>query len=80
MEKRFQLTQKGTNVPTEVRAGLTTFMAMSYILAVNPGMFAELEGILRRGLHRHCGTCCDRHGDHGPFGEPASDLGSRYGP
>lgn len=45
MERRFQLNQRGTNVRTEVRAGLTTFMAMSYILAVNPGMFAELEGV-----------------------------------
>ena len=42
MEKLFHLREKGASVRTEVIAGLTTFMAMSYILMVNPGMFAEL--------------------------------------
>lgn len=36
MEKLFRLKQKGTNIKTEFIAGLTTFLAMSYILAVNP--------------------------------------------
>lgn len=38
MEKLFKLKQHGTNVKTEIIAGITTFLAMSYILAVNPGM------------------------------------------
>ncbi len=38
MEKLFKLKQKGTNVRTEIIAGITTFLAMAYILAVNPGM------------------------------------------
>ena len=42
MEKFFKLSEKGTNVRTELIAGITTFMAMAYILMVNPGMFAEL--------------------------------------
>ncbi len=33
------------NVRTEVLAGITTFLTMSYILAVNPNMFKELEGM-----------------------------------
>lgn len=37
-EKVFKLKEKGTNVKTELIAGLTTFLAMAYILAVNPGM------------------------------------------
>ena len=41
-ERKFQLRKKGSNVKTEVMAGLTTFMAMVYILMVNAGMFAEL--------------------------------------
>lgn len=45
MEKLFKLKQNGTTVKTEIIAGLTTFMAMSYILLVNPGMFSELEGV-----------------------------------
>jgi len=38
MEKLFKLKAHGTNVKTEIIAGITTFLAMSYILAVNPGM------------------------------------------
>ena len=42
MEKFFKLSERGASVRTEIVAGLTTFMAMAYILMVNPGMFAEL--------------------------------------
>ncbi len=40
IEKIFQLSKKHSNVKTEIIAGLTTFLAMAYILAVNPGMLA----------------------------------------
>lgn len=36
MEKFFELKERGTDVRTEVTAGITTFMTMAYILAVNP--------------------------------------------
>ncbi|MCC5843555.1 MAG: NCS2 family permease [Verrucomicrobia bacterium] len=36
----FQLKEKGTTVRTEVLAGITTFMTMAYILAVNPSILA----------------------------------------
>ena len=36
MEKFFELKERGTDVRTEVMAGITTFITMSYILAVNP--------------------------------------------
>ncbi|GMG62030.1 NCS2 family permease [Tetragenococcus halophilus] len=36
MEKFFKLKENGTNVSTELMAGVTTFFAMSYILFVNP--------------------------------------------
>ena len=36
LEKMFQLKENNTSFKTEVIAGLTTFMAMAYILAVNP--------------------------------------------
>ena len=42
MEKRFHLKEHGTTVRTEIMAGITTFMAMAYILMVNAGMFASL--------------------------------------
>lgn len=38
MEKLFKLKENGTTVRTEVMAGITTFLAMAYILAVNPSM------------------------------------------
>ncbi|HSV56825.1 MAG TPA: NCS2 family permease [Magnetospirillaceae bacterium] len=40
MERYFKLKEHGTNVRTEVMAGLTTFMTMAYILAVNPGILS----------------------------------------
>src|SRR5690606_28360279 len=36
MERFFKLNEHGTNVRTEIMAGLVTFMTMAYILAVNP--------------------------------------------
>ena len=41
MEKLFKLKEHGTDVKTEVIAGITTFMTMAYILAVNPNMLGE---------------------------------------
>ena len=41
MEKLFKLQERGTTVGREVVAGITTFLAMAYILAVNPGMLSE---------------------------------------
>ena len=40
MEKFFKLKEKNTDVRTEVLAGITTFMAMAYILAVNPNILS----------------------------------------
>jgi AGZA family xanthine/uracil permease-like MFS transporter len=41
MEKLFKLQERGTTVRRELLAGLTTFLTMAYILAVNPGMLSE---------------------------------------
>ena len=40
LEKIFKLSDNKTTVRTEIVAGITTFMTMAYILAVNPGMLA----------------------------------------
>lgn len=40
MEKFFKLKAHGTSVRVEVMAGITTFMTMAYILAVNPGILS----------------------------------------
>jgi len=40
MEKLFKLQENGTTFQREIVAGLTTFLTMAYILAVNPGMLS----------------------------------------
>lgn len=40
LEKFFKLTENKTDVKTEVMAGITTFMTMAYILAVNPSILS----------------------------------------
>ena len=49
MEKFFKLNERGTTVSREIIAGLTTFLAMTYILAVNPGMLS-LTGMNAGGV------------------------------
>ena len=44
MESFFHLRERGSSVGQEMRAGLTTFLAMAYIIAVNPGLL-EAAGI-----------------------------------
>lgn len=41
LEKFFKLKENGTDIKTEVLAGITTFMTMAYILAVNPNILSE---------------------------------------
>ena len=40
LEKFFKLKENGTNVKTEIIAGITSFMTMAYILAVNPSIMS----------------------------------------
>lgn len=51
MDKFFHIKERGSSVRTEVVAGLTTFMAMAYILMVNAGMFSELEGVSYNAIY-----------------------------
>lgn len=41
MEEFFKIKQRGSSVRTEVIGGLTTFLAMAYIVAVNPAILAD---------------------------------------
>jgi adenine/guanine/hypoxanthine permease len=43
MESFFKLKELGTNVRTEIMAGITTFMTMAYILVVNPGILSGAD-------------------------------------
>ena len=45
LDKRFGYTAAGSNLRTEIMAGITTFFAMVYILMVNAGMFADTGAV-----------------------------------
>ncbi len=49
MEKFFKIRESGSTVKTEIFAGITTFMAMAYILMVNAGMFTDIANITGQG-------------------------------
>ena len=63
LEKIFKLKENKTNVRTEVIAGITTFMTMAYILAVNPSILADAgmdptAVLLATCLASFIGTAC----------------------
>ena len=45
LKKLFGFDSSVTTVRKEIVAGITTFLTMSYILAVNPSMFSQLDGM-----------------------------------
>lgn len=45
LNKLFGFNPAQTTIKKEILAGITTFLTMSYILAVNPAMFGEIEGM-----------------------------------
>ena len=51
LEKVFKLRENHTTVKTEILAGITTFMTMAYILAVNPNVLSA-SGMDRSLLQR----------------------------
>ncbi len=63
LEKTFKLKENNTNVKTEITAGITTFMTMAYILAVNPSILSEAgmdstAVLLATCLASFIGTAC----------------------
>ena len=43
MEKIFKIKESGSSVRTEILAGLTTFMTMAYIIALNPNLLTNFD-------------------------------------
>jgi AGZA family xanthine/uracil permease-like MFS transporter len=41
LERRFELSARGTNLRTEILAGITTFLTMAYIILVNPAILGQ---------------------------------------
>ncbi|MCR4792486.1 MAG: NCS2 family permease [Lachnospiraceae bacterium] len=63
LEKTFKLKENGTDVKTEIIAGITTFMAMAYILAVNPSILSASgmnpqAVLMATALSAFIGTIC----------------------
>ena len=58
LDRIFKLEQNRTTVKTELVAGLTTFMAMVYIVMVNAGMFADPFGTCLLHPGRQSFRCC----------------------
>ena len=54
MDKFFKISARGSTVPTEIIGGLTTFLAMSYIIAVNPAMMQAAGMPLNAALTATC--------------------------
>lgn len=50
MDSLFKIKEKGSTVGREIIGGITTFLAMSYILAVNPGMLGSVAGMSFGGV------------------------------
>ena len=62
-EKIFKLSKNGTTVKTEIMAGITTFMTMAYILAVNPSILGDAgmdptAVLLATAIASFIGTAC----------------------
>ena len=50
LERKFRFSERGTTLPRDTMAGVTTFIVMSYIIFVNPQIlsFAGIEGLRSR--------------------------------
>ena len=53
LDKLFHLKENHTDVKTEIMAGITTFMTMAYILAVNPNILSASGMDRGCSLYRH---------------------------
>ena len=63
LERLFKLSKHKTTAKTEIMAGITTFMTMAYILAVNPSILADAgmdssAVLLATAIASFIGTCC----------------------
>ena len=56
-EKIFKLSENKTSVKTELVAGLTTFMTMAYIIALNPNLLTNFGAVIYIALADGCGLC-----------------------
>ena len=77
LEKLFHLKENHTDVKTEVIAGITTFMTMAYILAVNPNILSAAG--MDSSIYRDGSGVPDRYASDGAFVELPVRTGARHG-
>ena len=73
MEKFFKLKENGTTVSTEIMAGITTFFAMAYIIAVNPSLLSSA------GMEWGAVFLGHRYADHGTCRQCTLCAGTGHG-
>lgn len=57
LDRRFRVTERGSTVAGEIRAGITTFLTMAYIIFVNPSILSaaiDVEGVFPQLLTVTC--------------------------
>ena len=59
LERLFRLQEKGTSVKTELLAGVTTFIALAYIMFINPNILAD-AGIPKEAASAATKSSCKR--------------------
>ena len=79
LEKLFKLNAKNTSVKTEIIAGITTFLAMAYILGVNPGHLRRCGNGSTGCLYGNCDFCGNRFDCDGTFGKLSGCACTWYG-
>lgn len=84
LEKIFKLKENNTTARTEIIAGLTTFMTMAYIIALNPNLLTGFGKDHHAGAVERCfpgNLHCIRHRYHrnGISGKQAFCHGTRHG-
>ena len=69
MEKLFKLKEHGTNIRTEIIAGITTFLTMAYIIFLNPNVIgADITGgVFRAGNKAFADAIASGHYNHDPM-------------
>lgn len=79
LEKLFHLKENHTDVRTEVMAGITTFMTMAYILAVNPSILSA-SGMDSGAVFTATAPCVrNRNPAHGSTFQLSVRTGTRHG-
>merc|ERR1719229_771732 len=60
VNKYFKIKERGSTIPTEIRAGLVTFITMCYILFINADMISKTGGTCPKEERKVGSKCVDK--------------------